>query len=168
MLADSAATWGAKRLSKAALWAVAHFLAAAGAGIAPMAAMAEESLPSCIWHADSSALYQVQTDGNSVAHTVVLKNPVAAAMNGSDCGVYAVAGRQLHRFDASGTELMAVPFRAVSAKLDSPDQLVSDPYDNSVWLAENKTLFHVKSNGELAHTWDAPGGGPATACPPRP
>lgn len=131
---------------------------AVGAGIgAAHAASATTTPVSCIWFADKEAIYQVESDTNQVTKAIALEKAHNLAMNGSDCGVWAVAGKQLYKFDASGVQTQKIALHSLSNKLDDSTQAVVDPYDGSVWLSDNKTLIHVGVNGQLIATGRAPG-----------
>ena len=112
---------------------------------------------SCIWFADKDAIYQVASDTNQVTRTIALDNAHNLAMNGSDCGVWAVAGKQLYKFDADGVQTQQIALHSLNDKLDDTTQAAVDPYDGSVWLSDNKTLVHVGADGRLIATGAAPG-----------
>ena len=50
---------------------------------------------SCLWYADHKAVHQVATDTNTITENVALKETDILAMNGSDCGVWVLMGKQL-------------------------------------------------------------------------
>ena len=143
----------------------ANCLLSAGAGVVVLScvwsgaahAVAPNIPASCIWYADKDAIYQVAVDTNQVSKTIALDKAHNLAMNGSDCGVWAVAGKQLFKFDANGVQTQKIALKSLSKKLDNSTQSVVDPDDGSVWLTDNKTLVHVDVNGQLVATWTAPG-----------
>lgn len=130
-------------------------LLCAWASVAHAAAPATSG--SCVWFADKEAIYQVASDTNQVTRIIALDKAHNLAMNGSDCGVWAVARKQLYKFDANGVQAQQIALHSLSNKLDDSTQAVADPYDGSVWLSDNKTLVHVGVNGQLIATGTAPG-----------
>lgn len=112
---------------------------------------------SCTWHADASSLYQVQADTNAVSQSISLKNTVALAMNGTDCGVWAIAGNQLYKFDRSAQKTMQVALASLDAKLDGANLTAVDPVNDAVWIANGKALVNVGANGQVAVSATVPG-----------
>lgn len=112
---------------------------------------------SCIWHADASGLYQVQADTNTVAQNISLKNTVALAMNGSDCGLWAIAGSRLHKFDRAGQKTVEVALASLDAKLDGASLAAVDLVNDTVWIANGKTLVNIGSNGQVVVSATVPG-----------
>lgn len=124
------------------------FVGAASIGAAHAQNIASTAPASCIWYADANTLYQVATDTNTVAKTVSLKAAHSLAMNGSDCGVWAVSEKQLYRFDAAANQTFKLALKSLSKPLDDTSRLAVDPLDNSVWLSDDKTLVHMNANGQ--------------------
>ncbi|OGB22595.1 MAG: hypothetical protein A3I66_09940 [Burkholderiales bacterium RIFCSPLOWO2_02_FULL_57_36] len=116
---------------------------AALALLSPLAAFAD----SCIWFSDDGVLSQVQTNSNAIALTVPLPHANALAMNGQDCGVWALDNKSLMRYDANGDLQTRIELGAIDKKLGGADQLAVDPHDGSVWIAEHKQLIHLSSTG---------------------
>jgi len=112
---------------------------------------------SCLWYADHKALHQVATDTNAVTQSVALKDADVLAMNGSDCGVWVLLGKQLYKFDANAVQTRDIALDSLSKKLNNVSQLVVDAFDNSVWMADNKLLLHLDGSGQLLTSTTLPG-----------
>jgi RHS repeat-associated protein len=112
--------------------------------------------PACVWVAYLDGLYQVQSDTNLVSRILPLKDVDAAAMNGNDCGVAAIAEGKLYRYTANGEERLNKPLGAISTALRGPAQMLSDPHDDSLWIADDKNLVRVDADGSMAASWAAP------------
>gem|GEM_PF-4861007 len=120
------------------------------------AAASAASAP-CIWYADGHAIHQVATDTNEVTQTIALKEAHRLAMNGSDCGVWAVVDKQLVQYDANAVQTQKIALASLNKKFDDAGQLAVDPYDSSLWLADEKTLVHVAAGGQFIGSTNAPG-----------
>jgi PKD repeat protein len=110
----------------------------------------------CIWFADSNAIYQVDTDTNQIVQTVAVKDVQSLAMNGSDCSVTALMKKQLARFDGNGMLLQTIDLQSLNKGLGDVQQLVIDPFDNSVWLHDEKTVVHLNANGQFTGSFITP------------
>lgn len=121
--------------------------------VLPSASSAE----GCIWYADVHAIHQFDTSANQVTKTVLLKDPQTLAMVGKDCGVWAVGDDKLYHFDSTGVQTQKIELRSVSKSFGKVQQTIADPYDGSVWLSDERRIFHLNANGGVIRTWDLPG-----------
>lgn len=142
----------------AALFAVSGF-GAAHAENSPPDPTAQTAPPpaTCLWTANKTALYQIGTDTGQIFQTVPLKDARLLAMNGSDCGVWTIAGKQLYRFDAKAVQTQQIALQTFSKQIGDATQLIVDAFDNSIWLADNQTLFHISPTAQLLASTPAPG-----------
>ena len=111
---------------------------------------------SCTWFGTNVAIHQVDNSKNQVAVTVSLGDTQQLAMNGSHCGVWAIADRYLYRFDAAGVPVSRVALSAISNKLNAVTKLIVDPLDDSVWLSDDRAIFHVSAGNALISSWATP------------
>lgn len=128
----------------------------------PFAAQAQsETLApvTCLWHAghpDQKTLHQVATDTNTVKHSVSLDKVSFLAMNGTDCGVWAVADKQLYKLDANAVPLWNIPLKMLGEQHQDISQVIVDAFDNSIWLTDHKSLIQIDSSGKLNASLDLP------------
>ena len=115
----------------------------------------------CLWYADDRAIHQINTDNTQIGQTaplVEVQNEVQSlAMNGSDCGVTALFKKQLIQYDAKALQTKKIDLSALNKAFGDGKQILVDPYDNSIWINDNKTIFHLNANGQLVASWSAPG-----------
>lgn len=50
-----------------------------------------------------------------------------------------------------------IPVRSLDPRLDEVERLHVDPYDESLWIADDRRLSHISSNGQLLSSFSAPG-----------
>lgn len=124
-------------------------------GLAGAQARAE----SCIWYSHDETIRQVRTDNNEVARIVELKNPHRLVMNAVDCGVWTLDkhDRKLLRFNAEGALEREIRVRDLSPGLDEIERLHIDPYDESLWVADDRRIHRFSSSGGLIKSFAAPG-----------
>jgi PKD repeat protein len=113
----------------------------------------------CIWYADDDSINQVDT----ATHRIVAKAPIRKVhrlvMNADDCGVWALDkhDRRLVRVASDGTIEYAIRLSRLDPRLDEAERLQVDPYDSSLWIADDRWLFHVSPAGDLLGKFPAPG-----------
>jgi RHS repeat-associated protein len=122
-----------------------------------LSAAAHAQADSCLWLADHHFLYQVQTDANQITQNIAFDEPHALIMGAKSCGVWASAKGILYKFDANGVPALKLDLRSLGIHADDVQQLVLDPYDDSLWLSEEKQLLHFSANGQLIRAWALPG-----------
>lgn len=116
-------------------------------------AQSSQANGSCIWYSDGDSINQFHTDTNKVAHSVALKDVDALAMNGTDCGVVVLARKRLYQFNTDAVKTQEIELRSLNRNLDNADHLVVDPFDGSVWLADEKNLLHLSADSQKAGAW---------------
>ena len=112
---------------------------------------------SCLWFADHNFLHQVQTDTNQISQNVLLKEPLGLAMNATDCGVWTLAERALHKYAANGNLAQQIDLNSLLPKVENVRQIAVDPYDNSVWFITENQFYHISASGLLIGSWKAAG-----------
>jgi hypothetical protein len=114
----------------------------------------------CIWFSDGNSIQQLNTDDNSILAEAPLRHPSRLVMNDNDCSVWAVGGsdKLLIRFDAEGKQNRRVAVRNLDPRLDSPFAIRLDPFDNSLWLADERRISHFDADAKrLLGAFTAPG-----------
>ena len=114
---------------------------------------------SCVWYADDDTIRQVETSSNEVTRVVPLRHSRWLVMNATDCGVWTLDqhDRRLLRYDAEGALALEIRVRDLDRRLREVEQLQLDPYDGSLWVADERRLYHVASSGQLLGSFTAPG-----------
>lgn len=111
--------------------------------------------PACLWYpagGTQMGLAQFATDTNTVKNIVALDHVDLLAMNGSDCGVWAVADKQLFKFDAEAVRSWKVSLASSDRRhrdADTPHQMLVDPVDGGVWLIADQSLIKRDGNGQI-------------------
>ena len=125
---------------------VAHGLC--GLMIATAAATAHAS---CIWYADDDSIHRIDTNNNQVAASARVAEPHRLVMNANDCGVWVLHknDRKLLHFNEQGSLTLALRARDIDRRFDDIDHLKLDPYDNSLWLTDERRIVHLSANGQL-------------------
>lgn len=124
-------------------------------GVLSLPALAD----SCIWYADDDSIRQVQTSVNQVTRVIALRNPHRLVMNAADCGVWTLDkhDRKLLRYNAEGVLEREIRVRDLNPRLDEIDRLHVDPSDDSVWITDDRRIYHLTSAGQRIHNFSAPG-----------
>jgi hypothetical protein len=106
---------------------------------------------SCVWYADDDAVRRVLSDTIEVVASSPLRNPSRMVMNAEDCGVWALdkQEKQLLHYLPDGTLERAIELRGLDPRLGGAEQLESDAYDGTLWVSDNRSLFHVSASGQL-------------------
>ena len=114
---------------------------------------------SCIWYSHDDSIRQVQTSTNLVTRVVALKQPHRLVMNAEDCGVWTLDkhDRRILRFSAEGALELQIRVRDLHPRLDEVEQLHLDPYDQSLWVSDDRRVFHLSASGQLLGSFGAPG-----------
>lgn len=109
---------------------------------------------SCIWYADDDTIRQVDTDTNQIVASVRLAAPHRLVMNASDCGVWVLHknDRKLLRFNEQGSLTQEIRARDIDRRFGDIDRVRLDPYDNSLWLTDERRIAHIAANGQLIGT----------------
>jgi glucodextranase-like protein len=120
----------------------------------PAAALAD----SCVWYADDDSIRQVQSGTNLVAAVVPLKHPNRLLMNAEDCGVWALnkEDRRLLRYAADGSLEREINVRSLDPRLDEIELAQIDPYDGSLWVGDERRVYHISSAGQLLGSFAVP------------
>lgn len=129
-----------------------------------VALLAATALPayaadSCVWYADDDSIRQVQTSSNQVTRVIPLRNPHRLVMNAEDCGVWTLDkhDRRILRFNADGDLERVIHVRTLHPRLDEVERLHLDPYDQSLWVTDERRIFHISPMGELLGSLPTPG-----------
>ena len=114
---------------------------------------------SCVWFSHEDSIRQVRTDTNQVTLVVPLRSPHRLVMNAEDCGVWTLDkhDRRILRFSAGGVLEREIRVRDLHPRLDEVDRLHLDPYDGSLWVTDDRRVFHFSTTGELLGQFRAPG-----------
>lgn len=114
---------------------------------------------SCMWYTHDDTIRQVQTGTNQVTGVVPLRNPHRLVMNATDCGVWTLDkhDRRLLRYNPEGALELELRVRGLDHRLDEVERLQLDPYDGSLWIADERRLARVSSSGQLLASFSAPG-----------
>jgi PKD repeat protein len=114
---------------------------------------------SCVWYSHADSIRQVRTSTNQVTRIIALRHPQRLVMNAEDCGVWTLdkRDRRLLRFDAEGNLEREIRVRSLDRRLDEVERLQLDPYDGSLWVSDERRLFHVSPEGTLLGGFSAPG-----------
>ena len=114
---------------------------------------------SCIWFSHDDTIRHVQTDTNQVIGVVPLRNPHRLVMDAASCGVWTLDkhDRRLLRYSAEGVLEIDLRVESLDRRLDEVELLQLDPYDGSLWIADERRLVHVSSSGQLLAGTSAPG-----------
>lgn len=136
-------------------------LAASGLALLLGGFSLQSTADSCIWYADKDTIRQVETSTNQNTRTVPLKNPYRLVMNAADCGVWALDkgedNRRLLRYNAEGVLEREIRVRSLEPRLDTVERFHIDPYDGSLWIADERRLAHVSPSGQFLGSFTAPG-----------
>ena len=106
---------------------------------------------SCIWYADDDSIHRIDTNNNQVAASARVAEPHRLVMNANDCGVWVLHknDRKLLHFNEQGSLTLALRARDIDRRFDDIDHLKLDPYDNSLWLTDERRIVHLSANGQL-------------------
>jgi hypothetical protein len=125
-------------------------------GLLLPAAAQNPSPTSVVWLADHKHLNSIDPATNQIDLSVVLDHETKAlAVDPADGGVWALAQKQLLKFDADGQPLFQIVLKNQAKKLDDPKLLVLNPYDASLWVVGEKVLLHLDAQGKLLREWEA-------------
>lgn len=121
--------------------------------------VAPAAADSCVWFSHDDSIRQVQTSINQVTRVVPLRNPHRLLMNAEDCGVWTLDkhDRRILRFSAEGALEREIRIRDVDPRLDEVERLHLDPYSQSLWVTDDRRIFHISSSGTLLGSFGAPG-----------
>ena len=122
-----------------------------------LSATAHAQADPCLWFADHHFLHQVQTDTNQITQSIAFDEPHALIMGTKICGVWVASEDVLYKYNANGVLALKFDLRTLSVRADEVYQLELDPYNDSLWLADEKRLFHLSEDGQLIGAWPAPG-----------
>ncbi|MGQ0568122.1 MAG: hypothetical protein ACT4P5_01125, partial [Armatimonadota bacterium] len=126
---------------------------------AVIAAWAHSALgDSCVWYSHDDSIRQVQASSNQVTRVIPLRQPHRLVMNAEDCGVWTLDkhDRRILRFDAQGNLEREIRVRTLDPRLDEVERLHLDPYDGSLWVTDDRRIFHLSASGELLGSFPAP------------
>lgn len=114
---------------------------------------------SCIWYADDDAIRRMLSDTNEVVASAPLRDPARIVMNAEDCGVWALDRheRRLLRYLPDGSLERSIELRNMDRRLDKAEQLEIDAYDGTLWVSDDRSLFHISPDGRLLERLPAAG-----------
>jgi RHS repeat-associated protein len=146
-------------IQRAALAASALLLALSGAALAQTPATLTAATPACLWSSgpgEKAALIQYRNDTVlQETRRLSLGNARALAMNGSDCGVWAVADKDVHKLDATGVSEWRTSLKTLGID-KAVRQALIDPADHSLWLVTEKALVRLDRQGRRQSAHDLP------------
>lgn len=105
----------------------------------PMAANA-----SVVWFSTDENLIRVNATTNTITQTLPIKDIASLAVD-SQSAAWIVTAKQVSKISFDGTTQFQSDWRALGLK-EAPTIAV-DPYDNSVWLVDQKTALRLDVNG---------------------
>ena len=113
---------------------------------------------SCVWYGDEQTIYRIALDGNAgVDRTATPPDrALVLAMPGGDCGVWALTGKSLLRYNADGGLETTVTLKSLGKQLQHAGLLAADPADQSAWIAGAATLAHFSASGQLLGSYGLP------------
>lgn len=115
---------------------------------------------SCAWFADDDAIHRVDTDSNQIVASARLRDPHRLVPNIADCGVWALHRneRKLSRSDESGQLPQELRVRDIDGRIDDVDHLQPDPFDDSLWLSDQRRIIQISATGQpIGARFNAPG-----------
>jgi len=123
--------------------------------LSPATALAD----SCVWISDEASIRQIQASTNQVTVVVPSGGVSRLIMNAGDCGVWAFNkdGRRLRRYAADGTLELDIGVQSLDSRIDEIEDVQLDPFDESLWLADERRFSHLSSAGQLLSGFPAPG-----------
>ena len=123
--------------------------------LAPATALAD----SCVWVSDEDSIRQVQASANQVTVVVPSGGVSRLIMNAGDCGVWAFNKdeQRLRRYAADGTLELDIGVQSLDSRIDEIEDVQLDPYDESLWLADERRFSHISSAGQLLSGFPTPG-----------
>lgn len=126
------------------------FLLAFGWLLASLPALASTSL---VWFSTSDNLFQISGESNTVVQTRPMSGVGQLAVDSGGV-VWTVTDNQLSKRGLDGTTLFQADFKTLG--LHSEPTIAVDPYDNSLWLADKKTVLHLDTNGQYLRSFPTP------------
>src|SRR5437879_4809594 len=123
--------------------------------LAPVTAFAD----SCVWVSDEDSIRQVQASTDQVTVVVPSGGVSRLIMNAGDCSVWAFNkdARRLRRYAADGTLELDIEVRSLDSRIDEIEDVQLDPYDESLWVADERRFPHISSADPLLSGFPAPG-----------
>ena len=115
----------------------------------PMAATA-----SVVWFSTDENLFRADTTTNAIVQTLPIKGIASLAVD-SQRAAWIVTTKQVSKFAADGSTLFQADLSMIG--LMGAPTIAVDPYDNSVWLVDQKTALRLDANGRTIVSIPAPG-----------
>jgi Bacterial Ig domain len=134
-------------------------------------AAADNTPSTFIWFADNKTLKQISTATQEVIQSYHLEEkPLALALDPTDKALWVLGKRELLKLDAEVNRLLEIDLKALTQQrsdtqgkdhkgnkhehdkkegLEKAEFLALNPYDQSVWIAGEKTLLHLDKDGTL-------------------
>ena len=126
------------------------FLLAFGWLLVSLPALASTSL---VWFSTSDNLFQISGESNTVVQTLPMSGVGQLAADSGGV-VWTVTDKQLSKRGPDGGTLFQADFKTLG--LHSEPTIAVDPYDNSLWLADKKTVLHLDTNGQNLRSFPTP------------
>lgn len=133
--------------------------------------VADETTPAFVWFADHKTLKQINTTTHEVVQTYRLDHkPLALAVDPTDNALWVLGKHELLKLDAEVNRFLDIDLKEFSQRrndaedkhdkgkkdkddknksLDKAELLALNPYDQSLWIAGEKTLLHLDKDGTL-------------------
>lgn len=99
---------------------------------------------SVVWFSTDEHLIRVDAATNAIAQTLPIKD-IASLTVDSQSAAWIVTEKQVSKISSDGTTLFQSEWRALGLK-EAPTIAVN-PYDNGVWLVDQKTALRLDVNG---------------------
>jgi Glucodextranase, domain B/PKD domain len=134
-------------------------------------AAADNTPSTFIWFADNKTLKQISTATQEVIQSYHLEEkPLALALDPTDKALWVLGKRELLKLDAEVNRPLEIDLKALTQQrsdtqgkdhkgnkhkhdkkegLEKAEFLALNPYDQSVWIAGEKTLLHLDKDGTL-------------------
>jgi len=110
---------------------------------------------SSIWFATENAVQQLDSDTHQIVTTLPLPKVKALAVDANDGRLLVLTERKIFKFSADGVNLWEIVLADIG--LSEGKRLAANPYDGSLWLASDKNLVRLDSQGRLLNAWSTPG-----------
>ncbi len=115
----------------------------------PMSATA-----SVVWFSTDEHLFRADTTTNAIVQTLPIKGIASLAVD-SQRAAWIVTTKQVSKFAADGSPLFQADLGMIG--LMGAATIAVNPYDNSVWLVDQKTALLLDANGRPLFSIPAPG-----------
>jgi len=108
-----------------------------------------------VWFSADDSLYRVDAGSNQALLVSSPGRVQALAINHQDGGAWILVGSRLLKLNENGVPQADVDLKSLG--IQNPGGLTLNPYDESLWLADGRTILRLGAAGQALSTWKAPG-----------